>query len=344
MIWNKSSWLVSGIVILSLVQLTACSKLSTTVPPHCKDESIQNSLLELTTPTINHAPLNLGIINITTLKNFPDGAINCQAIIDYTHKIIPTEKYRLAYNFTLNHDGQITAVTPQNVLKYNKYKTWLTQLPQLVGQQNSRGGSLNILQTLDKNKQVQQQLYLNANSIALQGQKNVNKITITQAINLANQDVFIFNINNAKLNNNANYLLAIHSESQLYISPKFTYQNINIDQSKSQINFLGARKYQFSESTDYPIYQFQNNRLKLIQTNRPLNYYQHKFATLTATQILVQIKADGCLNGDQFYSSDICANNISTYCFKFNSIDKPQKSKPYWLLQEMCLNHYEYSN
>lgn len=343
MLWNKSSWSVSGIVILGLVQLTACSKPSTTVPFHCKDAQIQNNLLELTTSSFNNTQLNLNIINITTLKKFPDGAIKCQAVIDYTHKIISTEKYRLAYDFTLNHNGEITIFTPHSTLKYNDYKTWLTQLPQLVSQQNSRGGNLSILQTLDKNKSLQQ-LYLNTNSIAFQGQKNASKITITQVINLANQDVFIFSINNAKLNNNANYLLAIHSESQLYISPKFTYQNINIDQSKSQINFLGARKFQFSESSDYQIYQFQNNQLKLIQTNRPLAYYQHKFSTLTAAQILAQIKSDGCLNGDQFYPSDICANNISTYCFKFNSMSKPQKNKPYWLLQNMCLNHYEYSN
>lgn len=338
MIWNKLSWPISCIIALGAMQQVAgCSKHSPHAPLRCKDVPIQNELLKQNTALVNNSQVNLNVIKITTLKKLSDDTINCQTLVNYTHKVIPSKKYLLTYNFTLNSDGKITALSPQSNLKYINYKTWLAQLPQLINHQSSRGGSLDTLQTLDKNKYLQQ-LYLNNNLISFQGQENFNKITIVQSITLANQDIFIFNINNS------NYLLSIHSESQIYISPKFTYQNINIDQSKSQIRFFGLRKYQFSESTDYPIYQFQNNQLKLIQTNRSLTYYQHKFSTTTAAQILTQIKSDGCLNGDQFYLSDICTDNISTYCFKFNSISKPQKTKPYWLLQNMCQNHYEYSD
>lgn len=346
MILNKTAvWWINFIAVLALTQpLDGCNKIAQKTPSQCKDISIQNKLLDLSSLKIMTNPqLNSNIINITTLEKFPNRITNCRAIIDYRYSIIPTKNYRLAYDFTINDDGEITKLVPQNNLKNIDYKTWLTQLPQMINQQNSCGGTLSTLQIQNKN-QLQQRLYLNTRILNFPDQNNINKITITQTINFTNQDIFIINIQNLKLNLNTNYLLSIQSESQFYLSNKFNYQNIGINQDQSQINFLGSRKYQFSESNDYSIYQYKNNQLKLIQNAHPITYYQQKFSTLTPTQILTQIKADGCLNGDQFYLSDICTNNITTYCFKFNSMNQPQKNKAYWLLQSMCLNHYEYSN
>ena len=326
-----------------MVLLTGCSKPSSSAV-YCKDAPIQEQLLKFTSNLPNQGNLNAKITSIATLKKLNDGSVNCQALIDYSHKIIPSQKYRLAFNFTLSSDGKFTDFTPKDPLKFTNYQHWLSRLPQIINSQTSRGGNLSILQTSDKNQQVRQQLYLNTNNITFAGKNNFAHVSISKSFNLIEQDVFLINLVTPKLNSQNSYLLAIHSESQLYISPKFTYQDGSFNQNNQQISFFGMRKYQFSESNDYPIYRFQNNKLNVIQTALPLTYYQHKFATLNAAQLLKQIKADGCLNGDQFYSSDICSDNVAMYCFKFNSISKPQKDNTYWLLQNMCLNHYEYSN
>lgn len=334
-----------SITILSLVVLLAsCSKPSPPTAIYCKDAALQEQLLKFTSNLSNQAYLDSKITNIVTLKKLNDGSVNCQAFIDYSHKVIPSQKYRLTFNFTLSSDGQVTAFDPKDPLKFTNYQHWLSQLPQIMNSQTSRGGNLSILQTLDKNQQIRQQLYLNTNSITFAGKNNFAHINISKSFNLADQDVFLINLVTPKQNNQTSYLLAIHSESQFYTSPKFTYQDGSFNQTNQQISFWGIRKYQFSESNDYPIYRFQNNKLSIIQTALPLTYYQHKFATLNAAQLLKQIKTDGCLNGDQFYASDICSNNVAMYCFKFNSISKPKKDNSYWLLQSMCLNHYEYSN
>lgn len=327
-----------------MVLLASCSKPSPPTAIYCKDAPIQEQLLKFTSNLPNQANLNAKITSIATLRKLNDGSVNCQALIDYSHKIIPSQKHRLVFNFTLSDEGKFTDFTPKDPLKFTDYQHWLSRLPQIINSQTSRGGNLSILQTLDKNQQVRQQLYLNTNSITFAGKNNFVHVNITKSFNLTEQDVFLINIVMPKLNIQNSYLLAIHSESQFYISPKFTYQDGSFNQNNQQISFFGMRKYQFSESNDYPIYRFQNNKLSIIQTALPLTYYQHKFATLNAVQLLKQIKTDGCLNGDQFYASDICSNNVAMYCFKFNSISKPKKDNSYWLLQNMCLNHYEYSN
>ncbi len=327
-----------------MVLLASCSKPSPPTTIYCKDAPIQEQFLKFTSDLPNQAYLDSKITNIVTIKKLNDGSVNCQALIDYSHKIIPSQKYRLTFNFTLSSDGQVTAFAPKDPLKFTNYQHWLSQLPQIMNSQTSRGGNLSILQTLDKNQQIRQQLYLNTNSITFAGKNNFAHINISKSFNLTDQDVFLINLVTPKQNNQTSYLLAIHSESQFYTSPKFTYQDGSFNQTNQQISFWGIRKYQFSESNDYPIYRFQNNKLSIIQTALPLTYYQHKFATLNAVQLLKQIKTDGCLNGDQFYASDICSNNVAMYCFKFNSISKPKKDNSYWLLQNMCLNHYEYSN
>ena len=339
------NFIIQGITILSLVMLlSSCSKPYTPTAVYCKDAPIQEQLLKFTSDLPNQAYLDSEITSIATLKKLSDNTVNCQAFIDYSHKIIPSQKYRLAVNFTLSNEGKFTAFAPKDQLKFTNYQHWLSQLPPIISNQTSRGGNLSILQTLDKNQQIRQQLYLNTNSITFAGKNNFSHISINKSFNLTNQDVFLINLVTPKQNNRTSYLLAIHSESQFYISPKFTYQDGSFNQTNQQISFFGVRKYQFSESNDYPIYRFQNNKLSIIQTALPLTYYQHKFAALNAAQLLKQIKTDGCLNGDQFYSSDICSNNVAMYCFKFNSISKPKKDNSYWLLQNMCLNHYEYSN
>ena len=120
MILNKTAvWWINFIAVLALTQpLDGCNKIAQKTPSQCKDISIQNKLLDLSSLKIMTNPqLNSNIINITTLEKFTNRITNCRAIIDYRYSIIPTKNYRLAYDFTINDDGEITKLVPQNNLK-----------------------------------------------------------------------------------------------------------------------------------------------------------------------------------------------------------------------------------
>ena len=183
-------------------------------------------------------------------------------------------------------------------------------------------------------------MLLNQQLIKLPQGKNFSTITIDKKFTLGANDVFLLSAyyNDARDNGlNHNYFITIESVNRYTISDSFSYQDGSINQNESGIFFSGFKQYAFAESNDYPIYQLESGNIQIIHPAHDLNYYRQKFSTQSAHQLIQKIKGDGCLNGDQFYLSDICARKVNSYCFQFNSIsNKAVKDKSYWLLNNMC--------
>jgi hypothetical protein len=127
------------------------------------------------------------------------------------------------------------------------------------------------------------------------------------------------------------------------VSPPFSYQENTLKQSGDSIQFNGVNHQWYRESNDFPIYSYQNKELTIIRPQLADSYYQNKFSKMTAEQILKQVKSDGCLNGDQFYTSDICQQKKNRYCLEFKFIPVKNKSRVYTQLKQMCAP-YQFSD
>ncbi|MBX9597968.1 MAG: hypothetical protein K2X04_05275 [Burkholderiales bacterium] len=326
--------------------LAACSQ--SVEPLSCDGSNIEEQLIQAS-KLDSSIPLYVNAKVIMMLSNNPHQIpsnnipLKCKATIQYSHNIFPEQNF-LANTYAVNKEQQVTAITPVNNKSTSDFQSWIAKLPIVTSSQKITAGNLVVIQ-LNSNAKIKahnqiQQLLLNQQLIKLPQGKIFSTITIDKKFTLGANDVFLLSAyyNNARDNGlNHNYFITIESVNRYTISDSFSYQDGSINQNESGIFFSGFKQYAFAESNDYPIYQLESGNIQIIHPAHDLNYYRQKFSTQSAHQLIQKIKGDGCLNGDQFYLSDICARKVNSYCFQFNSIsNKSAKDKSYWLLNNMC--------
>lgn len=334
------------LILLSGV-LGACSQ--STKPLSCDDSSIEEQLIQAT-KLDSSIPLYVTAKVITMQSNNPHQMpsnnipLKCKVTIQYSHNIFPEQNFLTKYTYGVNKEQQVTAITPISSKNTLDFQNWIAKLPIVTSSQKITAGNLVVIQLNSRAKtkthnQIQQ-LALNQQLIKLPQGKNFSTITIDKQFTLNGNDVFLLSAyyNDARDNGlNHNYFVTIESATQYIISQSFSYQDGSMNQNESGIVFSGFKQYPFSESNDFPIYRLESGNLQVIRPAHDLSYYRQKFSSQTAHQLIQKIKSDGCLNGDQFYLSDICARKVSSYCFQFNSIsNEAAKDKSYWLLNNMC--------
>ena len=334
------------LILLSSV-LTACSQ--STKPLSCDDSSIEEQLIQAT-KLDSSIPLYVNVKVIMMQSNNPHQMpsnnipLKCKATIQYSHNIFPEQNFLAKYTYAVNKEQQVTTITPISNKNTSDFQNWITKLPIVTSSQKITAGNLVVIQSSNRAKtkahnQIQQ-LALNQQLINLPSGKNFSTITIDKKFSTSSTDVFLLSAyyNDARDNGlNHNYFITIESSTRYFVSQSFSYQDGSMNQNESGIIFSGYKQYPFSESSDFPLYKLESESIKTIRPAHDLNYYRQKFSSQSAHQLIQKIKSDGCLNGDQFYLSDICARKVNSYCFQFNSIsNKSAKDKSYWLLNSMC--------
>lgn len=310
--------------------------------PKCDSSAVKNQLLQVTASATNKNQFVIpAISSITTDKaKSHNQLLNCKTEITYQHQIYPLQKITQKYSYQVNTEYQITQV--QSTKKDSeKFKKWLDGLPTVVSQQQTHSGILAVIQTrrVNKNNDLIQLLIKDSRVIKLNNRSDYSSITIDKRFIFGNQEIYLISAYYNDATDKIilhNFFLALESSS-LIVSKPFAYLPGSIRIEKPDILlFNGLYKYPFAETGDTPVYKFQANKISLLSDSKPLSYYQQKFAVYTPTRIMKQIKNDGCLNGDQFYLSDICSAKISTYCFEFHAMRRPEQNKTFWLLKNMC--------
>lgn len=336
------------LLILLSSMLGACSQPATTLS--CNNSSdIEEQLIEATRLD-SSIPLYVNPRIIAMQSALPHqtqknkALLKCKVTIQYSHNIFPEQSFTTEYTYNINAEQQISEITPVNNKNISDLHSWIAKLPIVTSSQKIAAGNLVVIQLNNSAKtkthnQIQQ-LALNQQLINLPEGKNFSTITIDKNFSQGGKDVFLLSAyyNDDRDNElNHNYFITIESATHYVVSKGFSYQEGSMDQNESGIVFYGFKQYPFSESNDFPLYQLESGNIQVIRPAHDLNYYRHKFSSQTAHQLIQKIKSDGCLNGDQFYLSDICTRKISSYCFQFNSINNTAtKDKSYWLLNNMC--------
>lgn len=102
------------------------------------------------------------------------------------------------------------------------------------------------------------------------------------------------------------------------------------------LRFADARKY--TERDDYQVYQYcgVGNVDKVLDVKSE-DYYQNKFAKLSAMEIYQIAHKDGCMHSmsNSFILNRNCTYGIK-YCHMFNSMLNPKQDKYYVALQQAC--------
>ncbi|RTL12136.1 MAG: hypothetical protein EKK54_05635 [Neisseriaceae bacterium] len=334
------------LILLSGV-LGACSQ--STEPLNCNNPEIEEQLIQAT-KLDSSIPLYVSAKVIAMQDEDShqmqekNQVLKCKTTIQYSHNIFPEQNFLAKYTYAINKEHQVIAITPISTQNTLDFQNWLTKLPIVTSSQKITVGNLVVIQSNNSAKtkthnQIQQ-LVLNQQLINLPQGKIFSTITIDKNFSQDGKDVFLLSAyyNDARDNElNHNYFITIESATKYVISQSFSYQDGSMNQDESGIVFSGYKQYPFSESNDFPLYRLVSGNIQISRPAHDLNYYRQKFSSQTAHQLMQKIKNDGCLNGDQFYLSDICTRKVSSYCFQFNSINTTAiKDKSYWLLNNMC--------
>ena len=338
---KKQQTRVIVVGIISAWAITACSSKQNNLPK-CDSSAVKSQLLQIAS---NNVPPNQfiqpAIIKIEEQRAVNhDALLSCKAQIAYQHKIYPPQTQIQDYSYQVNSEYQITQLQTEQKAAA-KFKNWLASIPTVVSQQPTSDGVLAIIQTrkTNSNGDLIQLLVKDEQIIKLNNKADYSSITIDKRFILGNNEVYLVSAyyNDAREQTIAHSFFLNIESTAIKTSAPFMYLPGSIQIKKpDSLVFNGLYKYPFSEADDKSIYQYDNNKITLISDSKPLSYYQQKFANYTPEQILKQIKNDGCLNGDQFYLSDICSAKISTYCFEFHALRHPSTDKTYWLLKNMC--------
>lgn len=326
-----------------IIILAGCSQTAVT---DCNDKVILNQLVWQLQP--KDPLITKTISSIELINNHQNQLLSCKARLNYHHKILKNTLV-VDYQYQIDRNGKLVQplLSTKNQIQFNQ---WYKKLPQVINYQKSQYGVIAIIQpaTPEKNDHNQaQQLIFNDNILQLSNNHDYSTITLDHKFILAHHEVFIISAylnHDQDQNINHNYILEIRSESQVAISQSFTYQESSLHQVGDSLIFNGTSlNHPYAESLDYSQYKYQLLELTKVKSAPPDSYYRQKFAKMNAEGILRQVKADGCLNGDQFYLSDICSKKKITYCFQFKSIPVESRNQAYSLLHEMC-NPYQFSD
>jgi hypothetical protein len=332
---NKFIALIGSLTISIII--SACNKPE---PLSCDSKETQINLLAyLENNNAGSSFVSAKIANTGLVEDL----LNCKASIQFTHSIYPEKDLAVNYIFQVGSSNKIKDLTFENKDEARKYESWIAALPNIISFQKSRYGILAVLQMPQvphtRHHNQMQQLTFNQNAIKFAHGTNYSSITIDKKFVIKDSDIYLISayFNAEKdLSSDHNYFVSVLPGKNIQVSPPFSYVDGSMQQNADSITFTGINRKPYAESSDIPLFRFQNNQLSYLKSPKPDSYYKAKFAKITPEQILQQIKADGCLNGDQFYSSDICSSKVPSYCFKFHSISVPIKSKTYWLLKGMC--------
>lgn len=325
---------ISGFMTI-LILLAGCEKEPVN---NCRSEQLYPQILARGNGYINDKLIAESIVEI---KQPTVNTSQCNVTIGYRH-IVFNKQIGINYKFTINKDGDIGQFDLES--HHLSLQKWYSNIPDVITYQQTKNGYLAIIQSTNNLVKNQlQQLYLNNQLIKLD-QNRFSTITIDKKFILNNDEVFLITTyQNQVTNLDHNYLIEIESNNQISVSPAFSYQENTLQQSGDVIQFNGINHQWYAESNDFPIYSYQNKQLSIIRPQLPDSYYQNKFSKMTAEQILKKVKSDGCLNGDQFYSSDICQQKKNRYCLEFKFISAKNKSRAYTQLKQMCAP-YQFSD
>lgn len=317
---------------ISAISIASCDKKP--INSSCNSPSIQQELISRAKFVTND---NLVSESILTIKHL-NSANKCEVSIKYQHVIFTNKQLAINYNYQINNaNGSIIRFEPES--KHNLLKKWYAEIPDVINFQKTQSGYLTIIQLQNMQRHNQtQSLYLNNQEIRLES-TGFSSITIDKKFMINHSEVFLisaYHNQNLDKNTDHSYLVAIESINHFATTKAFSYQQNSFVQTGDSLRFNGLNHKWYAESTDYPVYLYQNRQLLKIKSTLPDSYYLNKFNKITAEQIIKQVKADGCLNGDQFYSSDICSQKKIRYCQEFQLIGQKNKSRAYTQLKQMC--------
>ncbi len=176
-----------------------------------------------------------------------------------------------------------------------------------------------------------------------------NQVPISQIANPNVIYAFKFNNNNVILIFDAEVVDGSHVYSMLEISNSTRRLLHELGNSESMIDatlstngnciflkFQDARKY--TEEGDFQVYQYcgGNSVFKILEVKSE-DYYQQKFSTYTARQIVHLAKNEHCLDtvNKGFYLTKECNYGIK-YCYMFRQINNPARDSYYKILDTAC--------
>lgn len=235
--------------------------------------------------------------------------VSCKVQINYQHNVFPEKNHQVNYTYQVLKDNQLLELSFYNKKEAKAYQQWINSLPNVIAYQKTRFGPLIIQQTEERNDFTHNQIQkISFNDSIIKPPKGnkYSTITIDKKFLLNHKEAFLISVyQNEENDNNSdhNYFLYINSAESVQVSSVFSYQNIS--QKNNVLTFAGKNHRTYAESEDVPLYQYSAGQLFIVKEALPDSYYRHKFALLTPAQLLQQIRSDGCLNGDQFYLSDI---------------------------------------
>lgn len=311
---------IFSVIIISIALLNGCSKPQ---PLSCDLINIKSELIAHGKPNLPNTDFIIESVISTMLKQDQVKYLDCQAKIKYQHTIFPETGLVVTYNYQVTPSNRVKQFAFASIKQEKTYQQWLDSLPDIVAYQKSRYGILGVsqMQAIRHKKKglthnQTQQLSFGNKLISLAQGKTYSTITIDKEYVTSDSEIFLvtayFNADKDE-NSYHNYFISIESGGKIHTAGPFSYQDGSMVQNDKAITFNGINYRNYAESTDYPIYQYESGRLKIIRPAKSDKYYQNKFLYLSPEKLLKQIKADGCLNGDQFYPSDICTAKIPPF-------------------------------
>ena len=323
-----------------ILALSACSKHQE--PLSCDSPSVQSAVLDtekVTGPIYYSRKLD----KITPEKK-TDTMLSCKAELVLKSNLDSKHTLNLpvSYNVYKVDDKSQSSTSGINLTAEEKVKlnTWLeamnTSTKQLGDYQLTPGGALYVM------KGDQQVLYFNGTHVSPPVSNEV--INIEKSYTLGGNSVFIIGtysggtIDSDTMNN---LLIQVDKNGKYIMTQKFAFQQNGIMQVGESLVINGVIPFRaYAESTDFPIYVYSNGVLTSRQDVKPDSYYENKFSTMTADDIVNIAKADQCFDaGVQEIDGSHACQYATKYCFMFKAIKESEDNDNYTMLQKVCNNN-----
>ncbi len=251
-------------------------------------------------------------------------ALGCKADLSFQSNLDNKRTLTIPVNYTVykvdNKSQSSTSALNFNADNKVKLDAWLVAINSLTKQlgdyQLASGGALYVMKNND-----QQTLYFNGQPV----QPNITNqtISIEKSYTLGTNSVFLVGnytggtIDGDTLNN---FIVQVNKDGSYKITQKFAYTQIN--QMNESLVINGVVPFRpYAESTDFPVYVFSNGMFSTQREAKPDSYYEAKFATMTALDIVNIAKADQCFNAEanEVDGSHACLY-ATKYCFMFKAM------------------------
>ena len=326
--------------VFILLALSACSKHQE--PLSCDSPSVQSAVLE-TQQTSGPIYYSRKLDKIKPEKK-TDSMLSCKADLVLKSNLDNKRVLSLPVSYSVysvdNKSQNSSSGINLSAEDKTKLNSWLTAMnastKQLGDYQLTPGGALYVM------KGDLQVLYFNGKAVTPAVSNEI--LNIEKSYTLGSNSVFIIGsysggtIDSDTLNN---ILIQIDKDGKYIMTRKFAYQQNGIMQNGESLVINGIIPFRaYAESTDFPIYVYSNGILTTRSDVKPDSYYENKFSTMSATDIVNIAKTDQCFDSgaNEIDGSHAC-QYATKYCFMFKAIKESEDNQDYTMLQRVCNNN-----